>query len=360
MLGKQGHLVAEVNSDEILGEELVFLNIYEQAGLGLPMAKIHFYTQDENKVKRYNEPGYKVQLGLGVDTVDSVSPFVVFTRKIAQTAGADNWSVVADLVYDAVPYLTTQRFRHFDTHSDKKKSSDVWARVVEEANFRPETQASDDKMLWLQTNSTDRQFLEELTWHAYFGADDPALSALLADGRAIFKPYSALRSSKGCIGTTPDATFRSNDFSLSQNEGFLTGWSGSKRRVPHHNAESGLDELDIGDVQAKIATASGSILGVERTQEIEFLNDNVHPKWWDAYRLNRQFRASMSSTRITLNVDGYGKISPLDTYEVKLERQSDSQLLIQYNGDWLVESVTSSIQKSTVMQHLSLCREVLL
>jgi len=362
MLGKKGQWALTINGDEILGEELIFLNIFEDAGLNLPTFDLLFYTDDEEKVKRWNSPGYPAKIGFGVDEIVDVTDFKVFSREVSSIGGADQWAVNAKGIYDSLDYVNSQRLLTFNTWGDMKKSSEVFSAVASKNGFKPDVpMPSNDMMLWTQHNVTDRKFLEEVTWHGYFSSNDPPLTAFRKDGKAIYKPLSKIiQSEKGIIGNSEDASIISNHFTLVNREGFLSSWSGNIRTVPYHHSEKGIDDNCKGSVTPKVVKEAGLTPEVNKFQEIELLNDNVHDNWWVAYRQNKQFKASLSSQSIRTTVDAYNSIFPLDYYRTKFLRQDDKTILEPYAGKWIVNTVVTSVKNSAFTQFITLCRETLL
>jgi len=118
MLGKTGQWLCQINGTDIKGEELIFLNIQEEVGLNLPTLHMQFYTDDYDKVKRWNTPGHKIKIGLGVNTIEQTITFHNFKRSVSNMAGGDQWSVEIHGVYDALDYLTLQRMEVFNTWGD--------------------------------------------------------------------------------------------------------------------------------------------------------------------------------------------------------------------------------------------------
>jgi len=359
MIGKETQWVATINGDEIQSEELSSLLIYEEAGLQLPMLRLHFYTQDFDKVRRYSTPGYKIEIGFGRETIEEKCIFRTFSKKVAPMGGADNWSVLIHAVLANIDYLTKQRLETYKTWSNKKKSSEVFSQVMQRYGIEPLSKPSKDEMLWVQHNITDRQFLEEVVLHGYFADNDPTLSGIRRDMKAIYKPFSALKNPKGLVSNSPNADIIVDTFGISQNDGFFTGWSGFERRHPYHFLEEGVDEVDEGELVPLLTQITGVYNDVTRTNEIEFLCENVHKKWNDAYRINRQFRSSLSSTRGVFTIGEYYKIHILDCYVVNFQRQSDKIPIDPVGGKWLVTRTSMGIVEHAFYMKVTLCRESL-
>jgi len=360
MIGKAGQFLLTINGDEIESEEFEHLVIEERAGLALPMVKLRFMTQRDEIAEKYNTPGYKVTIGYGRDEIVETSDFYVMTRNVQNVKGGDNWGITVNGVMGHPQYLTKQRMEHYKSWSDLKKSTEVWSTIMERAELKPYVpKPSDDKMLWIQHNNTDRQFLEEMTWHGWYNEDDPMLSGIRRDKEAWYLPLSeVIKKQKGVIGNTDRADIEANNMQGSQNDGFLGSTQGKKRKVPYHQLDVGTDEFDEGEVQPHVAPKVGFADETDRTQEINFINDNVHKNWWRAFRQSRQTRSSLSGTGVYFTCENYNPIKVLDYYEVHMQKvDMYSQDITMYNGLWIVSKVSTYVVSHGMQQRVGLVRE---
>ena len=361
MIGKEGQYLITINNDELDVDEVRRVRVEEDAGLGLPLLFIDFATRDEEKIKRYNRPGYEIKVGMGVDSIEYTSTFRTFNSDMSGSYGGDMWTTQLRAVLGGYEYLTLQRMNHFNTTKDPWNSSQVWENVMARAKLKSVTSTSDDKMLWLQHNNTDRKFLEEVVNHGFWAEDDPCLHGIRRNAEGVYKPVSELLVKKGTIGNTDAADIQANSFSTTQNEGFLSSWAGKKRRVPLHTAEGGQDRLEIGEATPQITPDVG-LLDITKTQEINQMNDNVHKNWWKADRQNMQLKASMSATSMECVCYGYHDCFLLDAYETMfLSQHGQGQPpQVPYNGLWLVTKIVSTYEAHTFGMHINLNRETLL
>lgn len=360
MIGKAGQYLLTINDEEVSSEEFEHLVIEERAGLALPMVKLKFMTQKDELVEKYNTPGYKVTIGYGRDEIVETTDFYVMTRQIANAKGGDNWDITVNGVMGHPEYLTKQRMNHYNSWSDLQRSSEVWSTIMTRADLKPITpKPTDDKMLWLQHNNTDRQFLEEMMWHAWYAEDDPILNGIRRDKEAWYKPLSEIIKKKvGIIGNTDQADIKANNMQGQQNDGFLGSTMGKKRKVPYHSLDDGTDESDEGEVKPHVAPKVGFADKTDRTQEVNFINDNVHKNWWKAFRQARQTKTSLSGTGVYFTCENYNPVKILDYYEVQMQKVDPANVEItMYNGLWIVSKVSTYVVSHGMQQRVGLVRE---
>jgi len=370
MIGVEDSWIVEINGDEISGDELFELRIIDEAGLALPTLELAINTKDEKKIQKYTVPGYKIEIGLGKKTIEEVMEFQVFKKVTSEgVSGSGYWHMRLWCVLNQIKYLDEQQMIAYETTDSPKRSNEVWTEVVSRYDFTPDTTAFKDKMLWLQYNISDRRFLEELTWHGFYNANDPCLYTLRRDSKARYLPFSQLKTVKGIIGNSADYDYPSNYFEFTQNDGFLSVWGGGERITPMHTLEEGTDdEVDKLDRQSVKVEQQILKKGVreeaKKYTEYQFLNDNVHSNWWRAYEQNRILRSSMGAINIEFHFPVYHKIFPLDYFKIQWNKQrtaaEGSEMVIPVGGDWLAVGSQLMITKGQYQQKLKLSREQLM
>lgn len=360
MIGKKGMWVAQINGEEVKAEDLVTLAIYETAGLGLPTFTLRFRTQDEELYKKYSEPGFKINIGLGREDIEFNSDFTVFGKKGSNHGGYDSFLVNVSGVAGSLSYLTKQTSQAY-APKEGKKSSEVWSEVVGRSGLKPEVETSNDKMMWIQPNTTDRNFLQEVTSHGFFAANDPALCGIRRDNKAIYKPLSKLTTKKGVIGNMSNADVIANSFDTKGLSGAMSAIGGSSRTIPYRDMDGGTHESHSGSASALISNKSGLSSDYSKIQSVGSINENVHKKWWEAYCQNAQAKTSLSSEKIVAMCGDYYPTFVLDSYEIAFQKQMEfGQPLTPMNGLWLVTGVTCLIHNHIYTQHITLNRETLL
>ena len=359
-IGIKGLWSASINGDEIDSDEMRMLNIEEIADLSLPTAHLQFRTHDITKVKKYVTPGYKVQLHLddggagGEGSIDA--NFVVFKKKLQTYQGNDEWLVDTWLILDNLDYYNKHRMETYSTWSDKKKSSEVVSQVASRVGLTPKVKSSSDKMLWIQHNTPDRRFLEEVVYHGWFGEKQPVGVGIKKNKDFIYKPVGDLLTKKFKIGDMDDCDIKVNEYNMTISDGFLSSWVGKERITPTRLHEEGIDtEYDI-ETTPLIAQDTG-LYDTVKYAPIGWQNDNVHENWFKAESQNIQFRASLSSMSMSIGFHGqFRDMSILDCFE-GLWKQAEGTFLKELSGLWLATKVSHRITTEHYTVVVTLSRE---
>lgn len=362
MIGTEDQWLLSINGDEINSDELSEFKLEDEAGLGLPILEMNFNTSDKEKMKEYTTVGKILDIGIGKSEISEKNKFMVFKKMFSEgITGTKRWFFKVWAVMGAMDYLEKQRQRTFNKTTDMKKSNEVWATVMNKYGIDPKTVNFNDKMLWLQYNITDRQFLQELVWHGYYASDDPCLSAITRDNRAIYKPLSKLKNVKGVIGNVDGVDYLTNYYEVIQNEGFLGSWGGGKRIAPFHNVEEGANDEVWSNVSQQIL-GTGIREDARRVTEYQLINDNVHDNWIKANEQNRILRASLNALNIDFHFHEYKSLFPLDYIKVQWKDvQKDSpEIITPITGEWIVLHSRILVSSNTYQQHVKVARETML
>lgn len=359
-IGYSGEWTLDINDGDFDTDEIDELMLIDEVGLGLPELRFKFMTTKDSLVEKYSEPRAKIKLGIGKTNVEESGNFEVFKKLGSDGAEGEGkkqrmiWAHLAQ-----IDYLNKQRMEHYDDEDNLKKSSEVFQTVVGRYGLTAEVEETDDKMLWLQPNITDRKFLEDVVWHGYFGDGDPALSTLTRAGKAIYKPFSKIKTVKGTIGNNDQADYKSNYFDTHVNDGFMSAWGGSKRKIPQHWIEDGTDETI--DVEVKqLILGTGMKEDSVRTMEAQFIGDNVHKNWHKALVQNQILRGSLSAVTLEFQFDKFVPLYPLDYVKVDWQKQDGGGSNQPIGGEWLVIGSRIIIARGTYQQVIKVSRERLL
>lgn len=370
MFGIESQWVMEINGGAIKNDEVMYLRINDEAGLTLPTLELSLNLKDESKVKEYTQRGFELEIGIGKETINYTATFQVFKKITAEgLTGSNYWILKIWGVLGKLEYLDKQRTETYTTTDDPKKSNEVWSEVTGRYGFNPDTLDFKDKMLWLQYNITDRKFLDELVWHGFYNNNDPCLSCIRRDSKAVYKPVSELtKAPKGIISNTDTGDYRSNSFEISQNDGFFSIWGCGERSTPMHTLEEGSDDqTDILKTESSVLVTpqiltSGIREESKRFTESQFINDNVHSNWWRAYEQNRILKSSLNTIQIEFDFMEYYDLYPLDYFEILWKKQhSDSEeMIIPVGGNWLAIKTELVVKDMMYSQRIRLAREELL
>jgi hypothetical protein len=368
-MGVVGRWQVDINGDDIQTDEFRLLTIEEKADLSLPIAHLQFVTQDFDKVKRYTSPGYKIEIGLGAESPsDATGKFQVFKKRLATFQGNDTWAVDCFLILDFLDYVNKHRTETYTTTDGKKKSSEVFNTVWGRVGLSPDVESSQDKMMWLQPNTTDRRFLEDVAQHGWFGQGKPAAFGIRRDKKAIYKPADSLLTPKKTIGTMDGSDLMVEEYAIETSDGFLSSWVGKERWSPTQLHEEGLNHQETKtpedyktDTDSLISDKVG-LYDNEKFAPWAWQNDNVHDNWVKSEAQNLQYRASMASQTMEISEhEQYHDLYVLDCLEGMWARIDGKKpaLLPQINGPWLISKMLTFISIGHFRMDFSLSRETM-
>lgn len=343
-------------------DEILLVSIEETTDLSLPVAHLVFRTQNYKKVKKFTEADAVIKLGVGDgygEDIRTVKPYKVINKTVTQEAGGMDWSVDIWLIYDAMDYYDKHRMEVYNTRVEHQLSSDVFKVIMERYGLSPVVKDTKDKMMWVQSNISDRKFIEDVLSHGFVEDDIPLLWGIRRDGVAKYLPIKDLLVIKGDIGGKKEDDFPFTDYILKSNDGFLSSWLGETRHNIWHNSEDGIDGDTIVKIKPQITEQTGFHVN-EKFAELEYDNDNVHAKWLRAKSQNIQNRANLSSKTMEM-ISGitYRDIYVLDCYKAIWENQ-EKELLETFMGLWLVTRVKHQIADGYYTCSVTFARETLL
>jgi len=359
MIQNEDYWCVDINDDDIYQDEFIALSIVETSDLALPICSLRFQTQRWEKVQQYTTPGFKVSVGVGRTSIETSCSMKVFKKKVATYRGNNRWLVDIWLSYDSMDYYNVHRTNVYNSHSDLQSSSDVVTTLTSRIGFTQDLEVSDDKMLWLQYNISDRRFLEEVVTHGWFGEQKPAMYAARRDGLFIYKPVTSLLKPRFSFGHG-EVDIPVEDLSLTEKDGFLSAWIGKERILPFHSWEKGLNEQEINTPDQHMS----GFIGMDDTTKyapIGSLNDNMHENWLKAESQNFQGRASLSAvtTDIILHKE-YKDIYVLDCLEGLFIKPETQETILPFMGSWLVTKVIHTVMDNHYSCTMSISREGLL
>lgn len=356
----EGHWTVDINNDDLYIDEFISVTIEESSDLSLPICKLQFQTQRWEKVQQYSSPGFNVTVGLGKDSIETNCKMKVFKKDVSNFRGNNNWIVNLWLSYDSMDYYNKQRMNVFNGNSDKLRSSETISKVATDLGFTPEVEQSDDKMMWIQHNTSDRRFLEEVVTHGWFGEQKPTMYAARRDGKFIYKPITSLLTPKFSFGQADDVDVPTEEQAIAEKSGFLTAWIGKERTIPYHSWEKGIDKEETHTPEQHMA----GFVGMDENTKfaaIGTLNENMHDNWYKAEGQNLQGRASLSASTTALTLhDKYKDIYALDCFEGLFIKKATMEPILPFMGNWIATKVTHTVKDNHYSCNISLSREGLL
>jgi len=293
-------------SDFIREEDLHNFRLIEDAGNVLPSFQIGFDTDNENILGLLNETN-KFEVSFGKDLKDDyiTAPLSVATKS-SNKKGNSKLEITAGGLYSALPYIQDSR----QSISGKKSAIEVIKEKVTPHFSFPDinVQKSLDSQIWIQPNTSDKKFINELWLHADLGTSFPAIG-ITSGGEFLIKDmvkegtkpflWKFTHNPKKATDLQYDG-----DYSVNDQTGFINSWVGYGREKTVYDIESGA-VAQICEISEPVVALTNKLA---RLAEIEkrftstgVSNENTHANYWKSALHNLTNLASLSASAITLS-----------------------------------------------------------
>jgi len=357
MFGVEAAWCLDINGDDDFKEEFRSIKIIETSDLALPFCNLMFKTTDWDKVKQYTDPGYDVSIGMGRESIETTSKFTVFKKQVRTFGGNNQWMVNLYMTYNSMDYYTKHLMNIYNSTSDLQNSSDVISTVASRNSLTPDVETSKDKMMWIQSNTSDRRFLEEVCTHSYFEDNNPALYAARRDGKFLFKPAKSFLKKKFTFGQG-EVDIKIDTQQIHNRDGFFGSWLGKTRIIPFHDWEGGTTDQETSTTE-EIINSSVGMDDFTKFAAHSTINDNVHKNWLKAQGQNLQCRSSISAASMEIvQAEGvYIDAYVLDCLEGNFTHTETNEAITPFMGLWLSTKVAHQILDGHYSCNITVARE---
>lgn len=364
--GQYRFLVSIAGEEDFLIEsDLQELKIVEEAGNVLPSFSIVFILQDRTILKYLNE-GNPFEIAFGVDDLELTNiRFRIFGKPYISKLTQHQYLIKLVGLYDAIKY-----------YSDCKVGvtapmSGIEAIINAAGNhFEVDTniQRSQDRQSWIQSNISDKSFVNQVWMHSYLPGSFPAIG-ISGEGDFIIRDIKKLSKEKyKWIFTSTDIN-KSNEIAieswvLGSSTGFANAWMGYEREKPLWNPDTGIASISKPSLQPLLATTSSlDRLGEVGTRADDFgiLNENVHANYHRAFQQNLGYLSLFSSGSVIL-LQFTGRYIGVKVLDLVFLRDLDIDLKGAegyYSGSYLVSRVARIVESKKFVTLVQLTRESL-
>lgn len=293
--------------------DLKELEMIEVAGVGLPMFKGRLVCYDHEVRAMFHE-GTKLNLKYSDDYASGpeyVDTTIVLTNTMV-TRTNNTYNIAFTGLYDAMGYLVEHKQRSF---ADVSAVEAMLAVAGDHFRADSNLPKSEDRMTWLQAAVPDKKFIAETWLYADFPESFPMLG-ITVDGRFLIRDMDKLIQDFADVpvweffhnvqGGGGNKLWYNGDYTISNNSGFINHWLGYGNTLDVHDLDLGEYEEVLEDVPPKLAKSSAFTRMAEATGRRgtpQWLNDNVHPRYWHAYQQNSTQLALYSTVNVTLSYD---------------------------------------------------------
>lgn len=308
-------------TDFIDDPDLISFKLIEEAGNLLPIFELAFYVNEEEIFQVLHE-GNDLDCTFGTNENNSFSCKLTVTKSSTSKSGTEKRIVYLAGMYSVIPYITNSKMFISDYKSaievmiDKAKSNFGIKNVISNIT------KSNDKQRWIQPNSSDKKFINELWLHADLPNSFPAIGITSA-GNFIIKDivkdvqqgedtlmWNFLPSFK--ISNNPkdkDISYDGNA-TIETNTGFINNWIGYGKELHELNLDTSSDSKILETADPVIAMSKRMAKRIEidkKFASIGFKNENVHENYWTSYQKNIASLASFQNIKVAFSFQSYFK-----------------------------------------------------
>lgn len=335
----------------------------EEAGNVLPTFHFLFQIrkQDEQIIEKCNEGNIlKVQFGKEIDELASAEfeiTYFTYTRE-----GHNAITIELRGILNKHKYIGENKI-----WSSSKKTGIAVMKEIAENHFGVQYNvlvSQEDEMYWIQPNITDRQMINDIWLHSY-RSNSFVILGISGDNKLIIKDpkldsgYDWKFSYKDSVGINI-----SGDYSFESKAGFLNHWMGYGRNRSIYDLETN-EMPEINESFKPIMALASSFnrhadLIDKRQAEFRPTGENVHNKWWDAYKRNLTSLALFSSTKVVLSYYmQFEMMRVLDRAMFNDDRPDRPRSSSEYlDGIYYITKITRGVANKQFNTTVELCREV--
>lgn len=293
------------------------LEMIEVAGAGLPMFR-GLLTCYDHEVRAMFHEGTKLNLKYSDDRSDGpeyIDTTIILTKTMV-TRTDSTYNIVFTGLYDAMSYLVEHKQRAFRDKSAVEVMLEVAKDHFPASRVSSNVPKSEERMTWLQAAVPDKKFVADTWLHSDLPDSFPLLG-ITVDGRFLIRDMKALiREYKAqprweffqnvADDSDPRKLWYNGDYVITNNSGFMNHWLGYGNTLDVRDVELGEYEEVLEHSAPQLAKSASFTRMAEadgRRGTPQWLNDNVHPRYWHAYQQNSTQLALYSTVTVDLTYD---------------------------------------------------------
>jgi hypothetical protein len=358
------------DSKDFLAEgQLDSFTLIEEAGNILPTFQLTFSLADDNIFKDLNE-GNNIKMSFGPSTSElyDVELFITKVKTVRIAEHRRQFDILGTMA--KAEYLTNTSCKIYD-----KKSALEVIKEVTGKYFSPDLNVptSKDKQYWIQPNSSDKQFVNELLMHAN-GGDTFYVAGIGSDNKFRVRDMKKLTSEKYKWRITNKIEDAATDimddkgYAFTSNAGLLNHILGYGKDRLVHTLETDVKELCAPDAMKPIFAQAKNLnrnSKIKRRYEkfVPISSENVHKDYWKSQLFNLQNLAIFSSHEIEFEVkDVYKNFQLFDTIMVKETHPEDASKDISteyFTGYYVITKIVRNVSQRLLVTTIFACRECL-
>lgn len=356
--------------DFIEEDDLITFKLIEEAGNLLPIFELSFYTKSEEIFQVLHE-GNDLLCTFGKDLEDATTSKLTVTFSNSSGSSQHKRAILLRGIFSAVPYITNSTMFISDYKSAIEVLIDKVSKNFGSTNVVSNVTKSDDKQIWIQPNSSDKKFVNELWLHTDLTGSFPAIG-MSSDGKFIIKDiFKDVRAGDSTIkwSFVPQSVTGDKEISydgnanIETNTGFINNWLGYGKELHELNLDTSFDERILEEAKPIIALSSKLAKRIEvekRFAASNFKNKNTHDNYWRSYMKNLTHLASFQNIKVGLTFQNdYKPVKILDKVMFKNADTSGTGSSDFCSGVYYVGKVSRNITHRLFSTTVILYREAI-
>lgn len=365
MIGVDGQYIAWFNiaekKDFIEEDSLLSFTIIEEAGNVLPTFELMF-TQDDSKIIKYINEGNILgfTFGKSLESAQYTTRLRITSKNIVRQGS--KYQITITGLTNTLDYVASCKVRQFAGMSGVAAIKSVCSEYF---SMVSNVSTSTDSQTWVQYNTPDKEFVNQLWMHSYIPR------SFLAIGITIENKF-ILKDIIKAIKDKPKWTFISKDskkaneiaidgdYALQSDSGFINHWIGYGRTKELRNIDTGSD-IQLSASPSPILATNSKLDRSDpgrRVAPFSLLNDNVHTNYWSAYYQNMMYLTLMNSIRVVLSYSNqFVDMSVLDLVMFEERDSEDIMLNEQLSGLYFITKIVRTYTKKKLIVTCELNRE---
>lgn len=343
-------------------DDLISYVDVSKVGFDLPAIEVIFEFSDPELLPYLVEKAvFIVSIGKDIDSAIQ-STFNIVTQNVKQQS-AGKWSARIVGIYDAVPYLKTQKRQFFDqTSVDVTK--DLLQKNLGKSVKELTAVKSRDQMCWWQPNQDDYHFLMDVWLHSYV-QNSIYLTAIDFEGTPYItdlrKQAAKMPSITLSTGSTTDENVYGvlDNFDVISNSSVSNNFGGYVKSKPISNMDTGIKST-LKKKETVILSESDDFnraSDIETEAPYSLQTANVHENYNICPMNNRSLFLSMKSYVIEVTIPEKHIPAKLLEYVMFKDSQENGQAQEDYSGIYMVGKIAHQIGDKKFYTHLTLWRE---
>jgi hypothetical protein len=299
-------------------------------GIAAPWVQLVY----ENLPMQYFDSLYKgKEFGLLLPTDDGSSDFYNF--KVAQYKFISGNLTVLALVSDGNEYDFERGQGHFEG-----SSIDSIKDLVKNITVDAPGVVTDDEMIWLRCNQSEKEFVRNTLLHSYIENDDMLIAFLNLDRKLTIKKWSDLKKEP------PIVTFDNKQNKVAIDH--MTVESSPLTLSNYVYRNFGVD-VQSGSEDVYDSTGKDKVVSYHAID-----NGNTHPNYYTAISNNLRVLTNISSRVYSLPLATHDILRPMSIVRIKGSIAADDINLRHMDKDFMVIKNVVAIKASGITQQLNL------